>query len=718
MIRSLALTLVLNLSVTPPVSALRQTGLEENASRQDFLSQLGIHSDAVITRSGMEGAEEDAEEKQTRREFFGDATRRLTALREALSGNILGPLFQWLAQTKAPPADPKLLAQFGKLIRYLATDEPAKLRRRADFLDESATGLHHLSQRSRGAANTFTPTLIVAARGAVEDQETGLIQPLGTQVEETMQTARRLANPATETWESSTAELLQKLLEQVRRRLGLWESEPVEALGEEQPLTLGEELRLGFELGRFPSGESGKKPKLRQLQQERIGQMKALLQQIEDLRRLSRENQRVVLREGLGQQLQNLHGLGTMLEKRLQEAIAWVRGIETGAPEAAQLANQLVKQARDSRRTGRQPDQDPDEEALEETLRRIGEARKNRRPAQEGSKRLFPEGFTGQFIGLKPFRTVNAPLPLVQDDFRWIYSTAEQQGPTVALTLREETVGPGLDPVVRAGILAREQAQAGFKGHLGIALGALSENHSGLSDLTRLAERLHQGYPGFTVTFFYAEMETLIAEKREMGQSLGLDPQGIRSPNFYLPTFYTWATELRNGVRRLSVDDLYTAKFSTIKLAAEPPAAWRLQGEIIVEDLVVDQTAAAQPLQLEIAAHETLLGPLQDNFRGIPIRSVSAEQKQATETLKDFTAQDQIFRMIVLDQMLLDGPAQVSKILPNEHAPTFLLYGAETALFTPSVAAIILKLQLPINGLFLLKLRQDELGQTRLTIYA
>ena len=138
----------------------------------------------------------------------------------------------------------------------------------------------------------------------------------------------------------------------------------------------------------------------------------------------------------------------------------------------------------------------------------------------------------------------------------------------------------------------------------------------------------------------------------------------------------------------------------------------------MVKDLVVGQTTLPQPLQFEIAAHETLLGSIQSNFRGIPIRSVSPNSEQAAEDLKDFTGQDQVNRMVVLDRMLLDEPAQVAKILPSQHAPTFLLYGAEVNLFTPAVAAAILKLQLPVNGLFLLRLRQDDLGQTRLTIYA
>ena len=137
-----------------------------------------------------------------------------------------------------------------------------------------------------------------------------------------------------------------------------------------------------------------------------------------------------------------------------------------------------------------------------------------------------------------------------------------------------------------------------------------------------------------------------------------------------------------------------------------------------MEDLVVGQAASSQPLQLEIAAHETLLGSVQNNFRGIPIRSVSAKPEQATKDLKDFTIQDQVYRMVVLDRMLLDKPAQVAKILPSQHAPAFLLYGAEANLLTPAVAAAILKLQLPANGLFLLKLRQDYSGQIHLTIYA
>ena len=157
---------------------------------------------------------------------------------------------------------------------------------------------------------------------------------------------------------------------------------------------------------------------------------------------------------------------------------------------------------------------------------------------------------------------------------------------------------------------------------------------------------------------------------------------------------------------------------SEAKPTTNPPIARQFQGEVVVDDLVVGQPMSPQLLRLEIAAHETLLGSIQNNFRGTPIRSVSIKPEQATEDLKDFTVQDQVYRMAVLDKMLLGDPAQVAEILPSQHAPTFLLYGVEANLLTPAVAAAILKLQLPANGLFLLRLRQDDLGQVHLAVYA
>ncbi len=197
---------------------------------------------------------------------------------------------------------------------------------------------------------------------------------------------------------------------------------------------------------------------------------------------------------------------------------------------------------------------------------------------------------------------------------------------------------------------------------------------------------------------------------RSVEQGAGLEGGSAQSRREFLKT----VTSAAVGAR---VPSLLPGR-SEGKAVVNPPNARRFQGEIVVEDLVVGQTTSPQPLRLEIAAHETLSGPIRNNFRGIPIRSVSAKLEEAAEDLKDFTVQDQVYRMVVLDRMLLDDPAQVAEILPSQHAPTFLLYGAEANLLTPAVAAAILKLQLPANGLFLVGLRQDGLGQIRLTIYA
>ena len=55
---------------------------------------------------------------------------------------------------------------------------------------------------------------------------------------------------------------------------------------------------------------------------------------------------------------------------------------------------------------------------------------------------------------------------------------------------------------------------------------------------------------------------------------------------------------------------------------------------------------------------------------------------------------------------------------PTVGEPAVTEDAATAQLLTPAVMREILKLQLPSNWVFLLKLRQDDLGETRLTIYA
>ena len=67
---------------------------------------------------------------------------------------------------------------------------------------------------------------------------------------------------------------------------------------------------------------------------------------------------------------------------------------------------------------------------------------------------------------------------------------------------------------------------------------------------------------------------------------------------------------------------------------------------------------------------------------------------------------------------MLLSRADLSASLPAEHAPVFLMDAATAKLFTPAVAAELLDLRLEPDGLYILELRQDNLGQLLLSVYA
>lgn len=184
-------------------------------------------------------------------------------------------------------------------------------------------------------------------------------------------------------------------------------------------------------------------------------------------------------------------------------------------------------------------------------------------------------------------------------------------------------------------------------------------------------------------------------------------------------------TSLANALARLRATPKESAGLEEvtrrefIKMGIAGIAA-SLEKQALVKDLAIDSTAALPPSQLEIAGHGHLLVPLQERgFKDLSVkwRTVSTNAAQAREDLEDFTIQDQIQRIAILDNLFL-SEAQAAAILPDEHAPAFLMDFQTAQLLTPSVLATVFKLGLPTDGLFILELHQDDLGQTRLTICA
>ncbi len=137
--------------------------------------------------------------------------------------------------------------------------------------------------------------------------------------------------------------------------------------------------------------------------------------------------------------------------------------------------------------------------------------------------------------------------------------------------------------------------------------------------------------------------------------------------------------------------------------------------ELLTEETVA--LDAAEPAAgLRVAVQENLRPALAGRFGEARLVTVSNEPEQAARALAEL-ASDGRLAATLLDRMLFSDEMDALRILPAEHGPTFLIFPSEAHLFTPAVAAALLRLNLPANKLFLLKLRQDEFG-TYLSVYA
>ncbi|MDO8730192.1 MAG: ATP-binding protein [Candidatus Omnitrophota bacterium] len=146
-----------------------------------------------------------------------------------------------------------------------------------------------------------------------------------------------------------------------------------------------------------------------------------------------------------------------------------------------------------------------------------------------------------------------------------------------------------------------------------------------------------------------------------------------------------------------------------------PTAAGVEEGELIAEETVAAD-AAELASGFRVAVQANLQPGLAGRFGEARLVTISNEPERAAQELKELAA-DESVAAILLDRMQFLDEKEVLRILPAEHGPAFLLFPVEAQLFTPAVAAALLRLQLPANGLFLLKLKQDELG-THLQVYA
>jgi len=140
-----------------------------------------------------------------------------------------------------------------------------------------------------------------------------------------------------------------------------------------------------------------------------------------------------------------------------------------------------------------------------------------------------------------------------------------------------------------------------------------------------------------------------------------------------------------------------------------------LNWELIQEGVPLD-AAASVSQEILLAAQPNLRHALQAHFPDNHIASLPNAADRLAGALEQIHP-----RLIFLDQGLMTAE-EAQQALPEQHPPAFLLWQTEAEALTPPVAAAILRLQregaLPAQGLFIFRIRQNELGSTVLDLYA
>ncbi len=145
----------------------------------------------------------------------------------------------------------------------------------------------------------------------------------------------------------------------------------------------------------------------------------------------------------------------------------------------------------------------------------------------------------------------------------------------------------------------------------------------------------------------------------------------------------------------------------TISSARVWPRLWRRHEESL------RQNAGMEEAPLEIAVHDHLLDSVRQRFRQVPNviwRPVSANSTQAEEQLKDFVSQEGIRRVVILDGLYVPSDWQVNPILPEGHAPAFIVDADSAGQLTPEYIAQLLRLpEVSAGGVYSLRFERDRL---------
>jgi hypothetical protein len=141
-----------------------------------------------------------------------------------------------------------------------------------------------------------------------------------------------------------------------------------------------------------------------------------------------------------------------------------------------------------------------------ETLRREGKGRAVVREQRQALRSFEPQVSSGAvFVGLIP---ENALMLHYVDDWETIEAIRTER--KLDLLLRREVAEWEPEAFSRAAEIARQYAESGFQGNLGIVLGiADHEDSEDLMVLENLAEELHVEHPGFRVSFLFSFKEAL-----------------------------------------------------------------------------------------------------------------------------------------------------------------------------------------------------------------
>lgn len=488
----------------------------------------GFTNLAGLEEDGDEADKADNEGKnETRREFLIDAQRRLMAIRAILEGDILGPIAQILGQPEA--ADLEQLGGFVGVFEYLVNlgrmqgihEDVEELSKTAESARQNVLSAPVIERREVARA------WLVIEPQLRDFEKSGETAILADNVKQTLGLFQQLATATPDARESTMRETTRIIQHAIQEEIRYWEWDPSQTESSLDVFKLPPHvnLRKWFQIVTKEDHDKFKK--------QRIQSLEELRAHVEHLASLPPRQQFPVFQVGLKHAIEQIRNLSGSSHEKLTAAAEVLEQLNVTLstlplPRLSKLSERM-----------REGWNLPTEEergglSVEEYIKKIEEL--------ENQDEIFPDGFIGKFLGLEPFRTENAPPPLLRNDFQNVPDLSRRQKPTVTLSLDQKSLPPGWDPVTEAEMLAWKEAITGHKGHLAIVLGAVPKGHPGLPRLAKVAQHLHEEFPDVIVSFFYTDQEALYSYRNER--------------KLYLPAFRAWAANPQGGLHAVAFNEL------------------------------------------------------------------------------------------------------------------------------------------------------------------